>query len=214
MQTLHRRALLAEKCLVVQLHEHGRPTLDPVALRLVRGQDDRAHVVGRVPCRSEHAPPCRRVVDGTDVVANTLRPQVLVERLGLPRDVWGRLLFRVEPHDRHSAEEHLGLRLVEDFSVLVPSPRLAEETVDVDAVLRGGWVIGLGHQMVFEVEGIDGEGVLASEVLHASRHEGVHEEEARHPKHRRLALVDPLLKECKPREKVGDEASERLEGGV
>mmetsp|Transcript_2529 Transcript_2529/g.7187 ORF Transcript_2529/g.7187 Transcript_2529/m.7187 type:complete len:237 (-) Transcript_2529:120-830(-) len=100
--------------------------------------------------------------------------------------------------------------------VVVPPRALKEETVDIATVLRllcDGQRISLLH-LIVPRDGVDGDDVLASVVLHRACEEGLREEKAGDPEGGRSTVGDPVLEEANACLQVHNPSRQRLEVGV
>eukprot|EP00959_Pyramimonas_sp_CCMP1952_P405212 8492813-Pyramimonas_sp.AAC.1 len=183
---------------VVEAGEHGDAASDPVRLLLDAGQLDVHDEVGGVAGGAKDASAVARLVQRAVVVregAQVLPPH------GLHPDVG------------HAREQCLRLALLQQVLVVVPLAALDEEPAAVHAVGRGDEAVrGAVLDLVVELDHVDGELVLAREVLLGRRHEGVREEEAAHPEHHRRALREPLLEELAAVQHLLHVRRQRLQG--
>ncbi|XDV47962.1 hypothetical protein PO909_017497 [Leuciscus waleckii] len=106
---------------VVELAQAGDAAVDPVFLRLVRGQLDGQNVVGGVTSGGKSPAPGAGLVHGTDVNA-------LVQE--------SCALSRLQPDYGQRVEENFRNRLTDNHVLPIPARSLEEKPTDVRPILR------------------------------------------------------------------------------
>ena len=183
---------------VLEREEASNTSLNPVGLRLIRGQLKVEHEVGRVTRGRQRA----------------VTREHLVERALIDAFCWlNSVLHRQEVDHRHLNEELLRVALSEHLRIIVPLAALQVHTIGVNTRLRLLFNILPAHVRLDE-EGeadlIDCNGVLTGKVLLRASEEGLWEEEARNPEDAGGTVVVPILQEGDTVIAVNDPRSKRF----
>lgn len=111
-------------------------------------------------------------------------------------------------------QAYLGELFCKGPRATVPARPFEVQAVAIDAVLGRGARVAVRQHLEVEGELVDGDGVLAGEVLHSAGEEGLSEEEARQPEDAGPSLVTPVLQGAEALAQVRHVAGQRLEARV
>mmetsp|Transcript_43866 Transcript_43866/g.98300 ORF Transcript_43866/g.98300 Transcript_43866/m.98300 type:complete len:233 (+) Transcript_43866:211-909(+) len=152
-----------------------------------------------MPCRGKHPLPRGDFVAGTFIMGEV--PHL-------------RLLAWHEVDEGHAGVENFGLRLRQLPSLPIPATCFKEQAISVDTIIRlHREVLLLGVEEV-EGQGVNGNLVLAREILRGSRGESLREVDTTEPEHHGRPVVHPFLEELETLNEVIDVATKRLQRRV
>ena len=184
--------------LVVQGEKHGHAAAHPVVRVDDGGQLAVEDEVGGVARGGQHAAPFRGSVERAHVAAVV----ALLRHGGGHQPELGRV-----------GEEDLFERFLDNHLVVVPASAVHEHAVNVAAILGFLAEIGGFSQGVeLKTHRVDGDAVLACEVLQHSSEEGVREEEATDPELHGRAIVHPVLEHFQSCYEIVEVAAQRHHG--